>query len=399
MADNYHISTLNMLTTSAQLAITEGLAYDKPYLYITPHNTFVIAKIDTRTFTVVATLDLSQVSPTLIGMLGSFIAGNYLYVLPHLSNGTSFFQNDVVMIDLNNFTPAGCTTLAVLNASAAISGLNGRTDGKMGYINVQSTNFAVVTRFGLGKNFNAASIQTVTLSTVAGFPVTKSNLVAVDQHNVYSVAMCITKQASGAGHNDRQTDLFLITIPVNNFTASAAKFQQLTNVHFLRNNLPIAFDDGKNLWIPPIPIVAGPLTGKFVGVIKVPKANPAGVQVFQGPSTQPVPPTTTNCGMPVYDGKRYGYIAADSAPQIMQIDTQNPGVVNLINIAASSANYPMFGLTSDGHWAYACSFNGAGGLCLKFLPSPTTGGGHGDDDDQGDDNDDQGTQGGNQGPG
>lgn len=391
MADNYRISTLNMLTTSAQLAITEGLAYDKPYLYITPHNTFVIAKVDTRSFTIVATLDLSQVSPTLTGMLGSFIAGNYLYVLPHLSNGaTTFYQSDVVMVDLNNFTPAGCTTLAVLDASVTISGMNGRTDGVNGYINVQSTNFAVVTRFGLGKNFNAASIQTVTLSSVAGFPVTKSNLVAVDQNNVYSVAMCITKQASGAGHNDRQTDLFLITIPTKNFTAAAATFQRLTNVHFLRNNLPIAFDDGQNLWIPPIPIVAGPLTGKFVGVIKVPKANPAGVQVFQGPSSQPVPPTTTNCGMPVYDGSRYGYITADSAPQVVQIDTRNPGVVNLIDISAASGNYPMFGLGYDGHWAYACSFNGAGGLCLKFLPSPTVG--HGNDDDQGEDGDDQGGQ-------
>jgi hypothetical protein len=185
MADNFHMSTLNMLPASPELAVTEGFAYAAPYLYVTPHNTFVIAKIDTRTFTIVATLDLSKVNPTLTAMLGSFIAGNYLYILPHLTNSGPLYQSDVVRVDLNNFTPAGCTVLAVLNASAAITGFNGRTDGVNGYINVQSTGQAVVTRFGLGNNFNAASIQTVALTSVAGFPVNKSNLVAVDKHNLY----------------------------------------------------------------------------------------------------------------------------------------------------------------------------------------------------------------------
>src|SRR4051812_16402510 len=127
MADDFQISTLNMLATNPALRVTEGLAYDAPYLYVTPHNYFVIAKIDTRTFTIVDTLDLSKFDPSLTAMLGSFIVGGFLYILPHLTNGGPsgpIYQSHVVRIDLGNFTPAGCSLLKVFDATQALNTLN-----------------------------------------------------------------------------------------------------------------------------------------------------------------------------------------------------------------------------------------------------------------------------------
>lgn len=376
MPNDFQISTLNMLTTNAAFNVTEGIAYDAPYLYVAPHNNYLIAKIDTRTFTIVDTLDLSKVNASLTGMLGCFIAGGSLYILPHMSNTGPFFQSDVVRVDLSNFTPAGCSTLAVLNASQTIEGLNGLSDGINGYINVQSSGLAMVTRFGLGANFNSGSVSTVAISTIEGFPLTLSNLVAVDETNIYSIAMVITKPSTGG--KNRHTDLWLITIPKANFTAKAASFQRLTNLQFVRNSLPIAIDDGENLWVPPIPIVAGPLTGKTIGTMKIPKANPAAVVITETHATSLPSSTVWNSGIGLYDGWRYGYFTSNTALQIIQIDTRRPGTVNYIDISASCGGYPMYGLGTDGKYMYAVSFNGGAGLCLRFLPTQPH---QGDDDD------------------
>lgn len=367
MASDFQISTLDMLAVNPALAVTEGLAYDAPYLYVTPHDDYVIAKIDTRTGTIVDTLDLSQFDLGLVAMLGSFIVDGYLYILPHLTDTGPVYQSNVVQVDLGNFTPSGCAVLKVLDASQSLTGLDGRTDGINGYLNVQVSGQAVVTRFGLGANFNAASITTVAIPTIQGFPVSLSSLVAVDETTVWSFAMLTT--SPGTGNGDWQNDLWLVAIPIANFTAEAATFQRLTDVGYLRAGIPIAVDDGKTLWCPPIPISTGPLAGQFVGVIEIPKADPAAAAIYQGPPAQPYPTAASVSGVPVYDGWRYGYVVANSAAQILQIDTQNPGTVNGIDIAAYSAGYAMWGLGYDGHLAYAVSYNGGAGLCLSFLPT------------------------------
>jgi hypothetical protein len=106
-------------------------------------------------------------------------------------------------------------------------------------------------------------------------------------------------------------------------------------------------------------------------VIKIPKADPAAATIHEPPATARSHPTPRawNTGTPVYDGWRYGYIAADKSPKILQIDTHNPGTVNLIDVSAGSDGYPMYGLGYDGHWAYAVSYNGGAGRCLRFLPT------------------------------
>lgn len=389
MADNYRMNALNMVAVNTALSSPEGFATDGHYLYVTPHNDYVIAKIDTRTFKIVGQLDLSKVNPSFTAMLGSFIANGFLYILPHLSNSGPTYQSDVVQVDLNNFTPAGVTSLKVFNASQALNALGGYTDGQYGYLNMHVSGAVMVTRFGTGKNFNAASISTVSIPTIAGFKVLAAGLISVDSKAVYCLARVQTNP--GTGHNDAQADLWLTTIPTSNFTAQAATSQRLTNLHFVRGGVPIGVDDGTNLWIPPIPISSGPLTGKFVGVMKIPKSNPAAVTISQGPSSQPPPQTMWNAGNGVYDG-RYCYIAAYTAAQIIQMDTQNPGVVNLIDISAYTAGYAMFGMGYDGRWAYVSSYNGGGGVCLKFLPTQNQHGGGGND--QGEDDDDQGGSGG-----
>ena len=370
-ANVFQISTLNMLKTNSAFAVTEGLAYAAPYLYVTPHNGFLIAKIDPKTFTIVDTLDLSKVDSSLTGMLGSYAAHGYLYILPHLSASGDVYQGNVVRVDLANFTPAGCTVLGVLDASQSLTASNGRTDGVYGYINVQVANQAIVTRFGLGKNFNKASISTVSITTIAGYPVLSSNLVAVDKKNVYQIATVVT--FPGTGKNDKTMDLWLITTPTDNFTAKAASFQRLTNIPFLGNSVPkvyVAIDDGKNLWCPPMPALNGPMVGQYLGVMQIPKDNPAGVKIYQGPPSQAFPSRASVSGMGIYDGHRYGYLASDTAMQIIQMDFEKPGVVHTIDISAWCAGYPMYGLGYDGKWGYAVSFNGGAGLCLRFHPTP-----------------------------
>ncbi|MCW3848429.1 hypothetical protein OF829_14400 [Sphingomonas sp. LB-2] len=373
-ANAYRISSLNMLTTSPQLAVTEGAACDPPYLYVTPHNSYMIAKIDTRTFKIVDTLDLTLVDPSLTGMLGSFVAGGYLYVLPHLSNTGPLYQDNVVRVDLSNFTPAGCQTLAVLKSGPKLSGSNGLTDGVNGYLNLTVNKMVAVTRFGLGANFNSASVSMVAIPEIAGYPVLLGYLVAVDQTNAYMIATVLTY--AGTGNNDRTMDLWLVTVPTANFNAKAAKFQRLTNLNFLGGSMPAiytAMDDGQNLWTFPMPVLSGPQTGKFLGVMKIPKANPAAVTINQGPTSQAYPSRSSVSGTTFYDGWRYGYVASQTAAQILQLDTQNPGVVNPIDISANSGSYPMYGLGYDGHWGYAVSFNGGAGLCLRFMPTPRRG--------------------------
>jgi hypothetical protein len=375
MSEDYQVGSLDMLATSKALAVTEGVACDPPYLYVTPHNDYLLAKIDTRSFAVVDTLDLAKVDPSLSGMLGSFVVGGYLYILPHLSNSGPIYQNNVVRVDLNNFTPAGCQMLEVLQASAKVSGSNGLTDGANGYLNLTAGGQVAVTCFGLGENFTGDNVSMVSIATIEGYPVLQGFLVAVDQTNVYMIATVITY--AGTGNNDRTTDLWLVTVPTADFTAEAANFQRLTNLSFLGGSSPAiysAVDDGKTLWTFPMPILAGPMTGKFLGVMQIPKANPAAVTIHQGPPSQPYPSRSAVSGTPFYDGWRYGYVPSQTAAQILRLDTQNPGTVESIDISGSSASYPMYGLGYDGEYGYAVSFNGGAGLCLRFMPTPRPGG-------------------------
>lgn len=371
MAGDFQISTLDMAAVNSALAITEGVACDPPYLYVTPHDGYVVAKIDTGTFTIVDTLDLSQVSSGLTGMLGSFVVDGFLYVLPHFSSTGPVYQDDVVRVDLTDFTPAGCTTLAVLDATQTFNGSDGFTDGVNGYLNVQGSDAVSAVRFGLGADFVADSVATVSVKSVEGYPVMMGNLVAVDDKAAYLIATVETYP--GTGNGDRTMDLWLVSVPTDDFTLDAAQYQRLTDIPFVGGSVPeiyTALDDGTNLWTYPMPMTSGSMAGTFLGVMKIPKADPAAVAIYHGPEAQPYPSEPSANGMAFYDGCRYGYLPAQTVPQILQLDTQNPGTVNIIDISASSAGYPMYGLGYDGQWGYAVSFNGGAGLCLRFLPTP-----------------------------
>jgi hypothetical protein len=373
MADEFQISTLDMLAVNPAFAVTEGVAWASPYLYVTPHDGYLIAKIDPATFTIVDTLDLSAFDSGLTGLLGSFAVDGYLYILPHMTSSGPVYQDNVVRVDLANFIPAGCATLAVMDASNVVSGSNGMTDGTHGYVNVQSGGMVTAVRFGLGDNFTLASVATVSVSTIQDYPVYLGNLVAVDEKAAYLIATVTT--FPGTGNNDRITELWLVTVPTANFTAEAATFQLLTATPFVGSStieICTAFDDGENLWTFPVPIQSGSLAGTSIGTMKIPKANPAAVAIYQAPEDQPVPSSPGNNGTPLYDGSRYGYLPSQNALQILQLDTQNPGTVNAIDISSWCAGYPMWGLGTDGKWNYAVSFNGGAGLCLRFLPAPAS---------------------------
>ena len=371
MADDYQISTLDMLAVDPAFGVTEGVAYDPPYLYVTPHDGYLIARIDPQTFEIVDTLDLSEFDPSLVALLGSFVVDGFLYILPHMTSTGPVYQDNVVQVDLANFTPDGCATLAVLDASDTTSGSNGATDGTWGYLNVQSGNMVTVVRFGLGSNFDAASVSTVSITAIDGYPVYLGNFVAVDETAAYLIATVITYP--GTGDDNRTMDLWLVSVPTANFTAEAATFQRLNDTPFVGSSIPeicTAFDDGTNLWTFPVPISSGSMAGTSIGTMKIPKANPAAVTTYQAPEDEPVPSSPGNNGTPLYDGSRYGYLPSQNALQILQLDTQNPGTVAAIDISAWCAGYPMWGLGTDGTWNYAVSFNGGAGLCLRFLPTP-----------------------------
>jgi hypothetical protein len=304
-------------------------------------------------------------------MAGSFISGGFLYVLPHMSNMGPVYQNDVVRVDLSDFTPAGCETLTVLDANKSLSAMGGLSDGTYGYLDITINNQIAVTRFGLGRGFNTKSVSTVSIAQIDNYPVLQGTLIAVDKTNAYVIATVVTYP--GTGNNDRTMDLWLVSIPTANFTASAASFQRLTNIPFLGGSVPrvnTAVDDGANLWLPPIALTAGPMTGQSVGVIQIPKAKPAAAAICPPPKGQAFPTPAGSGSTSVYDGHRYGYYTSQTAALIYQLDTQNPGTVNSIDISASSGSYPMFGLAYDGTWIYADAFNGATGLCLRMLPPP-----------------------------
>lgn len=375
--DDFHITSMNMLATSSALAITEGAVCVPPYVYVTPHDQYLIAKIDARSFKIVDTLDLSQFDPGLSGMAGSFADNGFLYVLPHMSNTGPVYQNNVVRIDLSDFSPKGCETLKVMDATKSWSALGGLTDGKDGYLNITVNNRIAVTRFGLGRRFEPRSVSTVTVSTIDNYPVLLGNLVAIDKKYAYVIATVVTY--AGTGNNDRTMDLWLVSIPTSDFTEKAVRTRRLTNIGFLGGSVPkvyTAVDDGESLWCPPIPMLAGPMTGTYIGAMKIPKLDIASVSIFQGRESAPFPtPAAAGCTS-FYDGWRYGYILSQTMPQIMRIDTHERGRIHLIDISAKSAGYPMFGLGYDGERAYAVSFNGGGGLCLRFRPtqSPRTDG-------------------------
>lgn len=370
MADDFQISTLDMLAVDAAFGVTEGVAYDGQWLYVTPHDGYLIARIDPETFEIVDTLDLSEFDTSLTGLLGSFVVDGFLYILPHMSSTGPVYQDNAVQVDLADFTPGGCATLSVMQASATTSGSNGMTDGTYGYLNVQSGNMVTAVRFGLGDNFVPASVSTVCVTTIEDNPVYLGNLVAVDEANAYLIATVITYP--GTGDDNRTTELWLVTVPTADFTADAATFQCLAPAFVGSSTIEIctAFDDGENLWTFPVPIQSGSLAGTSIGTMKIPKADPAAVTIYQPPEDQPVPSSPGNNGTPLYDGVRYGYLPSQNALQILQLDTQNPGTVNAIDISADCAGYPMWGLGTDGTWNYAVSFNGGAGLCLRFLPTP-----------------------------
>ena len=72
----------------------------------------------------------------------------------------------------------------------------------------------------------------------------------------------------------------------------------------------------------------------------------------------------------VFTGSGSQCSIANVTPQIVRIDTQNPGAFQLIDISAFGAALAVFGLGYDGHWAYAASFFGGAGLCFRFLATP-----------------------------
>lgn len=372
MAEDFRIGTLDMLTANPGLAIGEGLAYDPPYLYVTPHNEYIVAKIDTRSFAVVATLDLSLADPRFTGMSDSFVVGRYLYILPHFTTSGPFYQTDVVRVDLRNFTPAGVSSLRIVdNPSNLYLPRDGFNDGVHGYVNVRTLNGISVIRFGLGDRFVPGSVSSIRIMSFPGTPIINGgNFLTCDRTHLYGVVM--------ATQTVPLHDLYLVAVPLADFRAEAAVFTRLTRNNYPGASIIIPFqlvDDGTNLWTFPLGFAAGPLAGTWIPPIRIPKANPAAAVVTTPPPGQRPGSQIPGSGQAIYDGWRYAYASSSVDREIVQLDTRNPGTVNFIDISAFTSD-PMWGVLGDGYWAYAVSFVGGAGRLLRFRPTLPPPAGH-----------------------
>lgn len=378
LTGDYQFSTLNMAATNAGLATTEGFAYDAPYLYVAPHNEYIVAKIDTRTFTIVATVDLSLVNVNFIGLSDCFVSDGYLYILPHFTSSGPYYQTEVIQIDLSNFTTSGVDSLHVIDSpSSSYTPRDGFSDGVHGYVNIRWPLQGIAAiRFGLGANFTTPNVSILELTSTTGsdgvYPIVQGNFICCDATNVYGIATVAHVPASDPG--GRQCDVWLVSIPIADWQVSAAVFTRLTHQNYPGSSIPVLYqlvDDGTNLWTFPVRLFIGPLAGQNVPPIKIPKAAPSTATITTLSPPRGTAPDITATGQAIYDGWRYGYCASAGTPEILRLDTLNPGVVDYINFTPYSSTW-MWGLASDGYWAYASSFSGGNGLCLRFrLTAPT----------------------------
>lgn len=372
----YDLRAINMLSSNPNLAISEGISYDGTYLYVTPHNEYIVAKVDPRTMAVIATLDLSAADPSYTGMSDSFVVGGYLYILPHFTSSGPFYQTKVVRVNLANFTAGGVDSLQVITGpSSSYTPRDGFSDGTWGYINIRTTNAMAIIRFGLGANFTAPNVSTLTLTATTGadgaYPIFQANFLICDGTYVFGMALAATVPASDPG--GRRSDLWLVRVPLNDFQASSAIFTRVTHQDFQTGSVPLPYqllDTGTDLWTFPIQFVAGPQTGAWFPSVKIPKANPSAAVVTTPPAGQFPGSATGGTGQAIYDGARYGYAASNTEPKIVQIDTQRPGIVSYVDISTISGGEPMWGMGMVGNYGYAVSFNGARGLLGRLTLTP-----------------------------
>lgn len=391
MRDGLQLQAMDMLANHSALGISEGLGFDGRYVYVTPHNDYIVAKIDSRTFEVVATLDLSKVNPDFIGMSGAFVAKGDLYILPHPTSSRTkeIYGNDVIRVDLDTFKPAGVSALKVMDATANYYGRHGFTDGKYGYVNIRGTNDALtVIRFGLGKDFKPENVEPLTLTQIAGFKILQANFLCCDDRAVYGIA-CVA-HVPPAGPGTRRADLWLVAVPTRDFRAEAAECTRLTHLDLVGPALiapNLLIDAEKELWTFPLPITSQTTTIGWLPPLRIPKKDPSKTVVTTPPAGQRPGSQILNSGGCFYDGKRYGYtIPVDGpSPEIMRVDTKKPGVVEWFSIREqlpTIPNSPLWGCEWDGReWAYAVSRNDANGLCIRFRPDDDGPRRDGDDDD------------------
>lgn len=382
MPEGLQFQAMDMLATHSGLGISEGLGFDQRYVYVTPHNDYIVAKIDSRSFDIVATLNLREVNPDFVGMSGAFVDGHYLYILPHPTSSRTkeLYGNDVIRVDLDDFTPAGVTSLAVMDATANYYGRHGFTDGKHGYVNIRGTseNLTLI-RFGLGKRFTPESVEPLTLTRIADFKILQANFLCCDDRAVYGLA-CVA-HVPPAGPGTRRADLWLVTVPTDDFRAEAAEATRLTWLDlvgpaYIAPNLLV--DAGKELWTFPLPITSQSSTIGWLPPLRIPKKDPAKTVITTPPAGQRPGAQILNSGGCFYDGWRYGYtVPVDGSPEIMRVDTQQPGVVEWISIRKhlpKLPDSPLWGCEWDGkYWAYALSRNDANGLCIRFHPEERPG--------------------------
>ena len=375
MADGLQFEVLDILAAHSGLGISEGIASRDPFVYLTPHNDYIIAKIDSRTFEVAGTLDLRSVNPAFVGMSGSFVVGRHLYILPHGSSSGPVYGSDVIRVDLDNFTPSGVDSLAIMKGAVSYFGRHGFTDGKYGYLNVRGTNANLsIVRFGLGKDFTAESVKPVTLTSIGGFGMLQGNWLTCDKRNVYGVA-CVA-HVPAAEKGTRRADLWLVSIPAEDFREEAVVATRITHLDLVGPQLitpNLLIDAGDALWTFPLPINSGTGTVGWLPPLKIPKADPAATIVTKPPADQRPGSQIQNAGACFYDSWRYGYtIPVEGEPEIMRVDTWNPGVVEWISVRKHLPKLPtspLWGCEWDGkYWAYAVSRNDANGLCVRFHP-------------------------------
>jgi hypothetical protein len=83
----------------------------------------------------VTVLDLTTVNPGLNSFRGTFIAGQNVYLVPHLYLATSTTHGNLVRVDLHNFSASGVTWIDMAATDPNLTGYRGGfTDGDHGYL-------------------------------------------------------------------------------------------------------------------------------------------------------------------------------------------------------------------------------------------------------------------------
>jgi hypothetical protein len=368
---DWQISTLKLSAFDPALIGMEGIAYDgKQFLYVCPHASLAIAQIDTATFQVVASLDISTLiphagpgGPTAPAFFGASYSAtdNALYLWPHSTSTVSY--NFIVRVDVGNFTPSGVSYIDITNnATNAVpvtwAGNGGATDATHGYMfgNVLGPTNPLVLRVGLGNNFTAAGLTVLDCSSVLN---QCAGTMWFDGKYIW-----VTGSYEPAGITTQQS--YYVRIDPANFDLAHTVFTPYGAV----GDAPVGWvDDGKSIWSVTNALDATPTYQFDKASLTVVGSWPWNPNI----TTRNVPWAEFGC----YDGFRWAYVPSNTEAKVFVIDTQNPGSFSLIDLGTLSGCEP--GALAINGFAYLCPFTGTTGptgtmVRFKLQPPPPPGG-------------------------